>query len=60
MNDDELLIRHAASWAAVKQRPLDAGTLADVLELRRANDELPDGAVFQDLTASTRGPAQAG
>ena len=44
MSDDELLIRHAAAWAGSKKRPLDADLLADVLELRRINDELPDGA----------------
>jgi hypothetical protein len=39
VSDHELLIRHASAWAAKKKRPLDAGLLETVLDLRSFQDE---------------------
>lgn len=44
MEEPEVLIRHAAAWAAGKSRGLDPDTLAQALELRRHNDDLEDGS----------------
>lgn len=43
MDDQDLLIRRAESWAATKNRDLDVGVLRDVLELRERYEEVPPG-----------------
>lgn len=41
---DDALIAQAQAWAAKRKRPLDAGLLADVLELRSAYDDRSPGS----------------
>jgi hypothetical protein len=43
VGEHDLLIRHAIAWAEKKKRPLDAGVLEQILDLRWVNDELPTG-----------------